>query len=88
MCCSGCVQIKEGQWYAADGKTKRKSSQYFEVRGALVCRAVYLVLPALRMHMVVLAGRRSRTDLPGACLRKLHDHSCQDASPCSSSVLM
>jgi hypothetical protein len=25
------LQIKEGQWFARDGKTKRKSSQYFEV---------------------------------------------------------
>ena len=30
MCAA--VQIKEGKWFARDGKTKRKSSQYFEVR--------------------------------------------------------
>jgi auxin influx carrier (AUX1 LAX family) len=27
------AKIKEGQWFARDGKTKRKSSQYFEVLG-------------------------------------------------------
>lgn len=25
------VQVRNGEWFANDGKTKRKSSQYFEV---------------------------------------------------------
>lgn len=28
-----CLQIQTGEWYAADGKAKRKASQYFEVIG-------------------------------------------------------
>jgi hypothetical protein len=25
------LQVRSGEWYKRDGKTKRKSSQYFEV---------------------------------------------------------
>ena len=28
-----CLQIRTGEWYAADGKAKHKASQYFEVIG-------------------------------------------------------
>ena len=30
--CPNDMQVKNGEWFARDGKSKRKSSQYFEVR--------------------------------------------------------
>ena len=52
------VQIKEGKWFARDGKTKRKSSQYFEVRAPfLLCPSRARALPntfALATSKVVI----------------------------------
>ena len=73
-----CLQIRTGEWYAADGKAKHKASQYFEVIGH-TCGG-WLGAVALILTVFNLMGNgtaQARPFLPIPCPLPLGLLSCQ-----------
>lgn len=58
------AQVRDGSWYKQDGKTKRKSSQYFEVMGGTCGK--WLGIFALILTVFNLIGNGTAQIVAGA----------------------